>query len=225
VLGIIVEVQLGIDQDKRYSWPVYAATLRARLRCPTTVLVVTPDRAVAAWACRRLELGPGSFFAPAVVGPDAVQRISSVAAARRCPEMAVLSVLAHRREADVGTLAVVALDAAVGLDEERSTLYCDLILSALEPAARACLEKLMKTGYEFQSDFAKKYFSMGRAQGVRELLLRQLERLGVELDRPTSARIDAASVETLAQIAETLVLAGDPDAVAEAIRRHLASPA
>src|SRR5687767_1734086 len=34
VLGIVVEVQLRIDGQKRYSWPHYAASLRVRLSCP-----------------------------------------------------------------------------------------------------------------------------------------------------------------------------------------------
>src|SRR5262245_3124163 len=35
VLGIIVEVQLQKDERKRFTWPVYASNLRARLECPT----------------------------------------------------------------------------------------------------------------------------------------------------------------------------------------------
>jgi len=47
VLGIVVEIQLSIDEDKRYAWPVYAVGLRARMRCPVCVLVVTASEAVA----------------------------------------------------------------------------------------------------------------------------------------------------------------------------------
>jgi hypothetical protein len=32
VYGIVVEVQLGRDEKKPYSWPLYQAALRARLR-------------------------------------------------------------------------------------------------------------------------------------------------------------------------------------------------
>jgi len=31
--AIVVEAQLGRDPDKRWSWPVYLTSLRARLRC------------------------------------------------------------------------------------------------------------------------------------------------------------------------------------------------
>jgi alkanesulfonate monooxygenase SsuD/methylene tetrahydromethanopterin reductase-like flavin-dependent oxidoreductase (luciferase family) len=223
VLAIIVEVQLGVDDAKTYTWPVYGATLRARMRCPVTVLIVTPDRTVAAWAARPIELGPNSMFAVSVVGPDVVPRVDTVEEAQRCPELAVLSVLSHAREAGAEALAAVAIHAAKALDEERSTLYCDLVLSALGPAARACLEELMKTKYEYQSDFATKYYSQGREEGLREFFRRQLKRVGVVLDRRTAERLDAAGAEVLERIAENVVLAGDPDAVAESIRQHLDS--
>ena len=38
--AIVVEVQLSPDEEKRYTWPVYITHMRARLRCPTVLLVV-----------------------------------------------------------------------------------------------------------------------------------------------------------------------------------------
>ena len=52
VLGIVVEVQLGRNDDKRYAWPVYAVGLRARMRCPVCVLVFTPHHELVRWASR-----------------------------------------------------------------------------------------------------------------------------------------------------------------------------
>ena len=52
VLGIVVEVQLGRDDDKGFVWPVYIATLRNRIRCPVCLLVIAPDAKVADWASR-----------------------------------------------------------------------------------------------------------------------------------------------------------------------------
>src|SRR5437016_5351376 len=43
VLGIVLEVQLNNDEDKRYVWQVYVANLRARIRCPVSLLVVAAD--------------------------------------------------------------------------------------------------------------------------------------------------------------------------------------
>src|SRR5581483_3975675 len=60
VLGIVVEVQLACDDDKFYVWPAYVANLRARHRCPACLLVVTTEAAVARWAMRCIDLGPGT---------------------------------------------------------------------------------------------------------------------------------------------------------------------
>ncbi|HEU4625211.1 MAG TPA: hypothetical protein VFS52_10635 [Steroidobacteraceae bacterium] len=43
VFGIVVEVQLSIDERKRFVWPAYVANLRAHLECPVCLLVVTAD--------------------------------------------------------------------------------------------------------------------------------------------------------------------------------------
>ena len=85
VHGIVVEVQMREDGQKPYSWPVYAVALRARMRCPVSVLVVAPDARVASWARRPIDLGFGSAYQPLVVGPDAVPRVTSRADASECP--------------------------------------------------------------------------------------------------------------------------------------------
>jgi len=64
MLGIIVEVQLGFDDAKPYAWPAYIANLRARHRCPVCLLVITIKDAVARWAGRSIELGPGTQCTP-----------------------------------------------------------------------------------------------------------------------------------------------------------------
>jgi hypothetical protein len=47
VYGIVIEVQLSRDQRKRFVWPVYASSLRARLKLPVSLLIVAPDEAIA----------------------------------------------------------------------------------------------------------------------------------------------------------------------------------
>jgi len=170
VLGIVVEVQLQTDPDKPFSWPVYAATLRARLRCPACVLVVTPSANVARWARAPIETGPGARFEPLVVGPDAVPAVRDIDAARREPELAVLSAMAHGGDQDtqgVAEIALAALVACLDLDTERAAFYADVVRAALGEAARAALETLMQSPErrEFQSEFARKYVAVGRAEG------------------------------------------------------------
>jgi predicted transposase YdaD len=53
------------------------------------------------------------------------------------------------------------------LPEERSRLYFDVIMAALPELARRTLEAHME-GYEYQSEFARKYVAQGREEGRKE---------------------------------------------------------
>ena len=48
--------------------------------------------------------------------------------------------------------------------DDRTKPYYDLVYNSLNAAARRALEAMMK-GYEYQSDFAKKYVAQGRTEG------------------------------------------------------------
>src|SRR5690606_33399939 len=74
--GIVVEVQLSMDPDKRLSWPAYVAVLRARLKRNVCLLVVAPNEPIARWASRPIDLGGGNRFRPLVLGPAAVPVIT-----------------------------------------------------------------------------------------------------------------------------------------------------
>jgi hypothetical protein len=173
VLGIVVEVQLQPDAEKRLSWPVYVVTLRARLRCDACLLVVTPSADVARWARAPIDVGPGCRLEPIVLGPETVPVIDDPDEARRGPEMAVLSAMAHGADADperAANVALAALVACLALDTEQSIFYADVVRAALGDAARSALEALMQSPQrrEFQSDFARKYFALGIAKGEAE---------------------------------------------------------
>src|SRR3569833_4308859 len=59
--------------------------------------------------------------------------------------------------------------AIAGIDAERSALYLDLIrMSLSENAAQAVEATMNSLVYEFQSDFARRYFGEGKAEGRRE---------------------------------------------------------
>lgn len=168
VLAIVVEVQLRRDDDKRFTWPLYAASIRARHRCDVTLLVVAPDPAVAAWCQTPIVMGhAGWVLNPHVLSRAAVPVVTDETDARNDPELAVLSAIAHAGTAQAADVALAALGAAAPLDEERAKLYADLVLQALPQAARRMLEALMEARkYEYQSDFAKKYLNQGIAEGT-----------------------------------------------------------
>jgi hypothetical protein len=170
IFAIVVEVQLSRDEDKRKSWPLYLTSLRSRVGCPTALLVVAPDAAVARWCAQPIELGhPGFILQPLVMGPDAIPVVLDEQVARKDPELAVLSAMAHGHEEVGAAIAHTVLAAMVGLDAERIRLYVDLTINSLSEATRYALEAVMQSGtYEYQSEFARKYVAQGREEGRQE---------------------------------------------------------
>ncbi|MGK4008310.1 hypothetical protein WMF31_37200 [Sorangium sp. So ce1036] len=166
-MAIVVEVQLGVDPEKPYSWPVYVTQTRARHRCPTRLLVVTIDAEIARWCARPIDTGhPGWTLTPLVLGPEGVPVVTDAAQATAAPEVVVLSAMAHGQGEAAEAIGVAFLAAAAGLDEERRAVYGDLVLSSLNAAARRTLEAMMKAGYEFQSEFARSYVAKGMEKGM-----------------------------------------------------------
>jgi len=207
VFAIVVEVQLARDPDKRRSWPVYLAGLRARLDCPTALLVVTADEAVATWAGQPIDLGhPGFTLRPLVMGPGSVPIVTDEAVARAAPERAVLSAMAHGREAIGWDVARAVLAALPDLEENRARLYFDLVGGSLNEAARMAFEALMASNYEYQTDFARKFYGQGKAEGraegkaetAREAIYEVLETRGILLSPEHRQRI--ADCEDLEQL-------------------------
>ncbi|MGK3986953.1 DUF4351 domain-containing protein [Sorangium sp. So ce136] len=203
----IVEVQLGIDPRKRFSWPDYTMGARAAHRCQVGLLVVAPDPHVAAWCAAPIETGiPGFVLRPPVLGREAVPVVTDPAEAIRRPELAVLSALAHGSSEQGATIAAAALPAIRGLDEDRARFYGDVVLNSLNEAARRALEAIMK-GYEYQSDFAKKYVAQGRQEGERAILLRLLRARFGELPDTAVARVEEAEIAALERWAERVLSA------------------
>ena len=74
--------------------------------------------------------------------------------------------MAHGDGAQGAAIAAAVLPVVAQLGDERARFYGDLVLNSLNEAARLALEAMMK-GYEYQSDFAKKYVAQGEARGER----------------------------------------------------------
>lgn len=194
VFGIITEVQLRVDPVKHYRWPSYVVALRNRLRCPVLLLVISTSDRVARWAARPIDLGAGSAIVPISIGPSVIPTITDPAVARAGPELALLSAVAH--PADRGVLD--ALFSTFNPDIDRSLLYADLVRTVLPEAARNYLEHLMSTTtWRYQSDFARKYFDQGlaegeakgKAEGKAEDILAVLSARGITVADDARARI------------------------------------
>jgi hypothetical protein len=224
VLGVIVEVQLSRDERKKFVWPVYAITLRARLKCPICLLVVTAKETIARWAAKPIDIGNECYFVPRVIGPSGVPQVTDPVLAEAAPELAVLSAIAHGRGADVARsveIAHTAQAAIRGLDEDRLTMYFDLIESSLSAAARRELQAMNPRKYEYRSAFARKYEAQGQLKGEvsgrAALILRQLTVRFGSLPADAQAHIEQASIAELDAIGERLLTATTPQ---EALGSH-----
>jgi hypothetical protein len=169
-LGIIIEVQLSVDDEKQYTWPAYVANLRARIRCPVYLLVIAMEDKVARWAGRAIKLGGGSRIIPCVAGPLDVPPVTDLQHAEADVELAVLSAQMHAKDGDIRLVrhsSEIALKVSRTIDVERAKMYGDLILYALPKSVRELLE-MNHVAYEYMSDFARQYVAEGRLKGEAE---------------------------------------------------------
>jgi hypothetical protein len=211
---IIVEVQLKKDEDKRYTWPAYLTVSRDRQRCPADLLVVAPDPDVAEWCAEPIELGVAGFILrPPVLRRTAVPVVIDPDEAVRRPELGVLSAMAYGETEQGATIAGAVLLAIQGLEDERARFYYDLVYNSLNDAARRALETMMK-GYEYQSDFAKKYVAQGRVEGRIEGRVEEAARAVL-----TALRIRGIAVPDAAR--ERILAQQDPDCLERWLERAI----
>jgi hypothetical protein len=199
VYGIISEVQRGCDENKRYSWPLYTAALRARWRCPTCLVVLTLEEAVARWARAPIEdLQPGSPFTPLVLGPGQIPWVRTEQEARESPELAVLSAMAHGNEEGGLDVAIAEVVASAGLDEQRKRLYVDLVFHALTAQNLQRLMKVMDiSNYQPQRELCRSWHQKGLDEGLEKgiqrgearSLLRVLATRGIAVSEAAQQRI------------------------------------
>jgi len=186
---LIVEVQLAIDPRKRLSLPVYVTVSRAIHGCPAGLLVVAPDPAVAAWCAEPIDTGVAGFvLRPPVLGRAQVPIVTDPAEAARRPELGVLSAMAHGEGEQGAAIAAAVLPAVAQLGDDRARFYGDLVLNSLNEAARRALEAMMK-GYEYQSEFARKYVAEGRTEEAARNLLTVLGVRGIVVPDVARERI------------------------------------
>ncbi len=216
--AFVLEVQSAIDPRKHLTWPLYVASLRLRFGCPVTLVVVALEPQVAAWCVAPIDLGrQRGTLRPLVLGPAEIPVITDLDEARRAPELAVLSVAAHARDPGAEYIALAALAAVHGLDRDRELAYPDFIFAVLGKLARAALEQLMnKPNHEYQSDFARKYYSQGKAageaSGEARLLLKLLRFKGFDVTPELTARVESCQdLEQLDLWAERVLTATSLD--------------
>lgn len=216
----ILEAQLRPDNDKRYTWPLYSAGLRARDRCPVTTIVIALDERTARWAGTPVVLDPlgTHVFRPVVIGPGDIPLIEDLAAARARPELALLSALVHCRTPGSEAAVYAALGAAsAALDSEFRMLYASAIGALISDEVRRPLEELMDfEGNQLDVEIYRYYYAKGEKAALetwRALLIDLLaERFG-PLPEVAQGRIRDARPEVLAHWARRVISAKSLDDV------------
>ncbi|WDZ90102.1 hypothetical protein [Nocardiopsis sp. HUAS JQ3] len=195
VLAVVVERQHKQEQDKFWTWPVYHATVRAQVKCPTVLLALCPTDALARYYTGPIHTGhPGDHLTPLVVGPSNTPVVADPEQARSMPELAVLSAKAHG-DHDLRTLDAV-MEALNAVSSDHRAFYYDYVLAGRSDEARKYLEDLMSVGtYNWQSDFAREYVDIGREEGREEGVARSvilfLSSRGFEVSDEVRQRIES----------------------------------
>ncbi|MEU6411450.1 hypothetical protein [Microbispora sp. NPDC046933] len=196
LMAVIVEVQLRRDSGKRFSWPVYVTTLRSQHRCDTALLVICPNRSMARWCERAIRLGPNGAITPLAIDPSRMPLITDPDQARACPELAVLSTVAHPDEADDEPVLEAMLAGLATLDQDRARVYLNYVISSLPAVTVKRLEEMVTTIQDFDY-LGKKYFShwvakgeaVGEIRGEIDAIFNVLDVRGLEVSDDTRERI------------------------------------
>jgi hypothetical protein len=169
---VLAEVQMDVDADKRFAWPLYVELSRSRYRCEGALVVLTVSEAVRRWIKRTIEPATGTcgtrrHLEPTVLALDGIEPSLLLSAER--PYLAVMAVAGYARSAEAERVA----DAAVDLTLERlpaalASEQLDAILGMVDDALRARLEKRVMEHREYRSELFRGIFKRGEAEGRAE---------------------------------------------------------
>jgi hypothetical protein len=214
-MAIVLEIQLGIDPDKKFSWPVYVTVLRARKRCPVCLLVVAPDLPVGAWAAQPISLGPSTGeVTPFVLGASVVPRVLDADQARREPALAVLSARVHGNGPDGLDVIQPAVAAMRSVDRALALKYFMLVYDALSGPMRSALEDLVMHQSPAEEMVLPQFMEDIIARRMRQMLLfkvatrSNISLTDAERDRITSCT-DLATLDRWVENAFTAKTAAD----------------
>lgn len=213
VAAVLVEIQLRPDPIKRWTWPVYVATLRASLRCPVTLLVLAELPGVARWARARIDLGHPHFC----LRPVAISFADVPALARSPAELVVLSALAHPDDLDLPAV-VSALSA---LPDDRARLYLAQLVKLVPEHHREELEAGMLNidPAAFAAELAANRELRRMDEVARKIALTKVSTLSIDEDASISSLDGESLGELLFGLATAIDEAGARAALALAVRR------
>ncbi|MCK6588557.1 MAG: hypothetical protein L6Q76_13345 [Polyangiaceae bacterium] len=166
---VLTEVQLDIDEDKPFAWPLYLELGRSRYRCEGALVVLTTSEAVRRWIERAIEpstgiCGTSRMLKPTVIALDKIDPSLLLSPDR--PYLAPLAIAGHANAKQVAETAVdLTLDC---LPKPLAVEQLDGILGMVNDALRAHLERRIMEHREYRSEFFRNIFKKGQAEGKVE---------------------------------------------------------
>ncbi|MGW0801856.1 hypothetical protein [Nonomuraea sp. NPDC002799] len=194
VSGVILEVQREYDEGKNWTWPVYLATLRGRVKCPCILLVFCPNPAEARKCAKPIHMGhPEWTLHPIVLGPDQVPMVTDIARAIAEPELMALSAIVHGAGDEGLKVLQVLYDSQQHLSKEERS-YSDLVVALLpESVVTKFKEISMAILDEIKHPWVRGWIDHGKAKGEAKAILIFLNRRGIPIPQEAQERILACT--------------------------------
>lgn len=199
---LVVEAQSKEDPAKHSSWPYYLGFLLAKYGLPPVLLVVCNDTATAAWAREPVRIGlpkrPTLILEPLVLGPHNTAVVTTPEQAAEDIPAAVLSAILHRTDKACPAI-LEALSKALRdleeIDEEQARCYIELVAQGLGRCDAGDIWRYL-VAHDlsfFTSPLSEEIRDEGRAEGKAEgkaeVIIRLLERRGLQISADDRDRI------------------------------------
>ncbi|MFC4015673.1 hypothetical protein ACFOY2_51275 [Nonomuraea purpurea] len=194
--AVILEVQRSYDKSKHWPWPVYLATLRGRVKCPTVLLVFCPDTAEAHKCAEAIHMGhPDWVLRPIVLGPDNTPMITDIQRAIAEPELMALSSIVHGAGDQGIKILQVLFESQQHLAKEQQS-YADFVLKLLPEYITASFkEAAVAVLDDIEVPWVRRWIDHGEARGEAKALLRILDVRGLPITDEARARIQECKDE------------------------------
>lgn len=213
---LVVEIQLGVDEEKRWSWPLYLALARNQHRCPARLVVISLKATIAAWV-HDVTHDSGISLHPVVLLPEQLG-VPDDDNRPLLAERLILAAIAHRDAPDSLRIVRQAPRALLELDEATRDRYLDVLLHFLTPGARAILEVLMFEDHEPSHPIFLKHVRLAEERAEERTEARTLQRvlrqlLAAQGIPANDAALESADLDTLNAWVTDLVRGAVPEAL------------
>lgn len=171
VLAVVLEIQRGWDDSKRWTWKLYVAQLEAELTVNVALLVYCPRPSIARRYREMFENeGLSLPLRPFIFTPRDVPLVTDPELARARPALVVFSAICHAGDTGVDAVFPALAEALRTLGPGKALLYYDIVLAGLPQAPRVRWEAYMSTAVDskYRSELFREIEARSKAEGKAE---------------------------------------------------------